>query len=163
MRAFAESLDGLPDNVCAMSTVTDTGTLHRVDELRMVKAACSGISVEPLRERIPPEALDLTGIDWLILGGESGTSRVFDLSWEQEIREHCRINGVAYFLKQLGRNPVADGNPMRFKDTHGGYWEEWPTELRVREFPDHFHKHRRYELAEHHHELTGPSVPAYAS
>ena len=143
MGRFAELLGGFPENVCAMTTVTDTRTLHRVDELRQVKAYCRGLSVEPLRERVPPESLDLTGIDWLILGGESGSSRIFDLAWEREMREHCRINGVAYFLKQLGRNPVTDGKPMRLKDTHGGDWAEWPEHLRVREFPKHFRHYRQ--------------------
>lgn len=147
MRDFAEEIGGLPGNVCAMTTVTGPDALHRVDELRQTKAACRGLSVEPLWERILPESLDLTGIDWLILGGESGGTRVFDLAWVEELRAHCQKNGTAFFLKQLGRNPVVDGEAMRLKDPHGGDWWEWPEHLRVREFPQHFHRYRQNEPA----------------
>jgi protein gp37 len=80
MRQFAEEIGGLPGNVCAMTTVTGRDALHRVDELRQTKAACRGLSIVPLWERIPPESFDLTGIDWLILAGESGGSWTFDLA-----------------------------------------------------------------------------------
>lgn len=143
MRSFAEETGGLPENVCAMTTGTGPDYLHRVDQLRQINASCRGLSVEPLWERIPPVSLDLDGIDWLILGGESGSTRTFDLAWAEELREHCRNNGTAFFLKQLGRNPVQDGKPMRLKDAHGGDWSEWPKHLRVREFPQHFHHYRR--------------------
>lgn len=146
MRDFAEEIGGLPGNVCAMTTVTGPDALHRVDELRQTNAACRGLSVEPLWERIPPESLDLSGIDWLILGGESGGTRVFDLAWVEELRDHCRENGTAFFLKQLGRNPVKDGEAIRLKDPHGGDWSEWPEHLRAREFPQHFRQYRRDEL-----------------
>ncbi len=69
MHPFAERLGGLPPNICAMTTVTGNETLHRVDDLRQVNAACRGLSIEPLWERIPPEDLNLEGIDWVILGG----------------------------------------------------------------------------------------------
>ena len=145
MRDFADEIGGLPGNVCAMTTVTGPDALHRVDELRQIRASCRGLSVEPLWERIPPESLDLTGIDWLILGGESGGTRTFDLAWAEELRTHCQKNGTAFFLKQLGRNPVKDGKAMRLKDPHGGDWSEWPEHLQVREFPQHFHQYRQAE------------------
>jgi protein gp37 len=75
MAKFADEIGGFPSNVCAMTTITgpDPETLKRVDQLRQVKASCRGLSIEPLRERIPPSKLDLTGIDWVIVGGESGS------------------------------------------------------------------------------------------
>lgn len=148
MRDFAQQVWGLPANVCAMTTVTSVETLYRVDELRQVRAECRGLSIEPLWERIPPEDLDLRGIDWLIVGGESGSSEVtqpFHLEWAEELHEHCRKHGVAFFLKQLGRNPVVAGKPIRLRDPHGGDWDEWPSHLRVREFPEHFHRYRADE------------------
>ncbi|MCC5850576.1 MAG: DUF5131 family protein, partial [Verrucomicrobia bacterium] len=50
----------------------------------------------------------LTGIDWLIVGGESGNkdARPFDLAWARELRDLCREQGVAFFCKQLGSHPV---------------------------------------------------------
>jgi protein gp37 len=156
MRDFAEEIGGLPGNVCAMTTVTGPDALHRVDELRQIQAACRGLSVEPLWERIPPQSLDLSGIDWLILGGESGGTRTFDLAWVAELRAHCQKNNTAFFLKQLGRNPVLDGKAMRLKDPHGGDWTEWPKHLRVREFPRHFHQ---YRLAERTQSRSGLARP----
>ncbi len=146
MRDFADRIGGFPANVCAMTTVTGPDTLDRVDVLRQVKADSKGLSVEPLRERIPPELLDLTGIDWLIVGGESGSgalTRPFHTEWAEELHAHCKKHGVAFFLKQLGRNPVIGGKPVRLSDPHGGDWSEWPAHLRVREFPACFHNYRK--------------------
>ncbi len=53
MKAFADRIGGFPDNVVAMTTVTSRKTLHRVDKLRQVKAACRGLSIEPLWENSP--------------------------------------------------------------------------------------------------------------
>lgn len=133
----------------AVTTVTGPKTRGRVDQLRKVKAPCRCLSIEPLWDRIPPEDLDLTGIDWVIVGGESGSREVvepFQVEWALELREHCRKAGVAFFLKQLGSSPFVNGNPLALSDPHGGDWNEWPRKLRVREFPAYFHRHRADEL-----------------
>lgn len=138
MAAFAERLDGLPQNICAITTITSRETLYRVNDLRTVRASSRGLSIEPLWERIPAGELDLTGIDWVIVGGESGkfeNVKPFHLEWAEELRNHCRENGVAFFLKQLGRRPVYKGKELTLKDTHGGEWSEWPGGFAVREFP----------------------------
>lgn len=148
MAAFAERIGGMPVNICAMSTVTGPKTLGRVDQLRKVKAACRGLSIEPLWDRLPPEDLDLTGIDRVIVGGESGARDVvnpFHVEWALELREHCRKNGVAFFVKQLGSKPYMNGKPLALADRHGGDWDEWPRKLRVREFPAHFNRYRAGE------------------
>jgi protein gp37 len=148
MRDFAEYVGGLPANICAMTSVTGVETLYRVDDLRQVRAACRGLSIEPLWERIPSKDLDLRGIDWVIVGGESGSgdlTRPFHVEWAEELRDHCRKNGVAFFMKQLGRNPVVAGKPIRLSDPHGGEWDEWPRNLRIREFPNYFHQYRAGE------------------
>jgi protein gp37 len=151
MAALAAEIGGLPPNACAMTTVTgaDPERLKRIDELRSVDSVVRGLSIEPLWERIPAEKLDLTGIDWVIVGGESGSgdlTRPFALEWAEEIRDHCRKNGVAFFLKQLGRNPTREGQSVRLNDPHGGDWNEWEEELRVREFPPYFHNFRNDEI-----------------
>ncbi|MBX3739942.1 MAG: DUF5131 family protein [Akkermansiaceae bacterium] len=150
MAALAAEIGGLPSNACAMTTVTggDPERLKRIDELRSVEASVKGLSIEPLWERIPPEKLDLTGIDWVIVGGESGSgnlTRPFALEWAEELRDHCREKGVAFFLKQLGRNPTRAGQPIKLKDPHGGDWREWEKGLQVREFPSYFHEFRKVE------------------
>lgn len=141
MARFGERIGGFPANVCAMTTLTGPDKLHRIDELRRVPASVRGLSVEPLRARIPAGDLDLREIDWLIAGGESGrldAVHPFDLGWARELREACRRAGVAFFLKQLGRRPVGERRELRLNDSHGGNWSEWPEDLRLREVPGAF-------------------------
>ena len=146
MAAFAHQYGAFPANVCCMTTVTSQETLHRIDELRLVDCCMRGISAEPLWERLPAGALNLQGIDWLIAGGESGAKarcKPFHLEWARELRDICRQSGVAYFLKQLGSNAFLNGEPIALANRHGGDWQEWPEDLRVREFPEGFHSYRR--------------------
>jgi len=141
MVRFGERIGSFPSNVCAMTTVTGTDYLDRIDQLRKVPASVRGLSLEPLWERIPPKKLNLKGISWLILGGESGRKefvRSFDVAWARQIRDHCRAQGVAFFLKQLGRRPIENGKVFELRDCHGGDWSEWPDDLRLREMPDAF-------------------------
>jgi len=149
---FAEEIGGLPENVCAMTTLTESNekNLRRLADLKKVKAHTRGLSIEPLRERIQPKNLDLKGIDWVILGGESGSleyARPFALEWAEEIRDHCSQKRVAFFLKQLGRNPIRNNEPLELNDSHGGEWDEWPDEaLKIREFPKYFHNYRKLDM-----------------
>lgn len=153
MAEFAEEIGGLPDDVCAMTTVTGPGQeqMERIDHLRRVKSFCRGLSIEPLWARIPPKQLNLTGIHWVIVGGESGAgdlTRPFALEWAEELRAHCRKKRVAFFLKQLGRNPSRDGSIFKLRDKHGGNWNEWDESMRTREFPKHFYRYRAKEMQE---------------
>jgi protein gp37 len=124
-----------PDNLVAMTTVTSADTPYRVNDLREVPAKMRGLSVEPLWEEI---TLDLTGIDWVIVGGESGASaEPFHVEWAEKLREQCREAGVAFFFKQLGSKPYYHGEPLKMKDPHGGDWDEWlEVAWKVREAPD---------------------------
>lgn len=150
MAKFFDRIGGLPSNVIAMTTLTcaDKANRTRLKDIKRVKASMRGLSIEPLRERIPLELLDLDGIDWVIVGGESGNgddTPTFAIEWAEEIRDHCKAHGVACFVKQLGRMPTRDGKPYRRKHQHGGDWSEWPEDLRVREFPKGFHGYRAEE------------------
>jgi protein gp37 len=148
MREFSDQIGGFPENVCAMTTMTGPESLDRVDDLRQVQATCKGLSIEPLWQRIPPADLNLRGIDWLIIGGESGSgelTRPFHIEWAEELLDHCRKQGVACFIKQLGRNPIVADKPLRLADPHGGDWDEWPQHLRIREFPEAFQQYRASE------------------
>ncbi len=125
-----------PDNLVAMTSVTNRTTRSRIDQLRKVPARFRGLSVEPLVESVD---LDLTHVDWLIVGGESGKySREFDIEWARSLKEQCSEANVAFFVKQLGANAVEDGFPVELRDSHGGDWNEWPVDLRDREFPSGF-------------------------
>jgi protein gp37 len=81
------------------------------------------------------------GIDWIIVGGESGQGqhiRAFDLDWARDVVQQCWDAGVAVFVKQFGSRPMDSKlvcrTPMRFAGK-GGDWAEWPDGLRVRQFP----------------------------
>jgi protein gp37 len=133
-----------PSNLVAMTSVLDQRMgLTGVAQLRRVPAAIRALSVEPLWERVK---LDLEGIDWVIVGGESGPyARPFDLNWARDLRDLCRKQGVAFFVKQMGAKPMENGVRLKLKDPHGGDWSEWPADLRIREMPEAF---RRYRSAE---------------
>ncbi len=168
MAKFSKEIGGFPPNVCAMTTVTCASpeNLQRVDDLRMVKAHMRGLSIEPLRERIPPESLNLKGVDFVIVGGESGAgddTPAFNIEWAEELMDHCSKHDVPFFLKQLGRRPMRNGEFLKLKDPHGGDWEEWDEHLRVREFPKAFHQYRNsvphpsHELDTGANKTTGPA------
>lgn len=102
---------------------------NRIDILREVPAAVRFLSLEPLLEDLGE--LDLTGISWVITGGESGPYfRSLDLDWVRKIRDQCVAAGVAYFHKQRdgrypGMNRELDGRLWeQFPDGHGGIIEE---------------------------------------
>lgn len=145
MRQFVDSIGGFAANVCAMTTVTSAKTLSRVDALREVKAAVRGLSLEPLWEPLA-EKIDLTGIDWVIVGGESGARanvELFPVEWAIELRDRCREEGVAFFLKQLGRRPSLRGKEFKLRHPHGGDWSEWTRGLQVREMPEYFYSYAK--------------------
>jgi protein gp37 len=80
-----------------------------------------------------------TLLDWIIVGGESGPgARRFDLEWMRSTVEQCKAAGVAVFCKQIGSNPYWAGCELgraRPGDRKGGCMEDWPHDLRVRQFP----------------------------
>ncbi|MGJ8724583.1 MAG: DUF5131 family protein [Roseibacillus sp.] len=124
-----------PENLMAMTSVTDQASTSRVESLLEIPCKLKGLSVEPL---VGPVKLNLEGIDWVIIGGESGKHACeFNIQWARDLRMHCQESGVAFFVKQLGANPVDGGFPLFPEDGHGGDWEEWPKELRIREIPKH--------------------------
>ncbi|MFT4176034.1 MAG: DUF5131 family protein [Luteolibacter sp.] len=125
-----------PDNLVAMTSVMDRKMEPGIKALKKIRAKAKGLSVEPLVEAV---TLDLEGIDWVIVGGESGTSALpFHLDWARDIQKQCSESATAFFMKQLGRFPVECGIGLLLDDKHGGDWSEWPEDLRVREFPAKF-------------------------
>ena len=144
MAQFADRIGGLPDNFCAMTSVTCHETLDRVESLRNVAAPVRGLSLEPLWAGVADQ-LDLTGIDWAIVGGESGAKdsvTPFSIEWAAELHTLCKEQGTAFFLKQLGRRPHRKGVEFTLNNNHGGDWQAWDEPLRVREFPAYFHSYR---------------------
>jgi len=90
-----------PANVWAGVSVEAADYVHRIDDLRGVPAAVRFLSLEPLLGPLPE--LDLTDIDWVIVGGESGPgARPVNADWVREIRDQCLSAGVPFFFKQWG-------------------------------------------------------------
>lgn len=125
-----------PENLVAMTSVIDRKMAAHVKHLKEVPAKVRGLSMEPLWDDVDP---DLDGIDWVIAGGESGSKdKPFDLAWARRLRDRCRKEGKAFFLKQLGAVATDGGREVPLRDGHGGDWSEWPEDLRVREMPSAF-------------------------
>ena len=90
-----------PLNVWMGVSVEDDRVLHRIDQLRDVPSAVRFLSLEPLIG--PLEDLDLDGIDWVIVGGESGPgARPVNPNWVTSIHRQCVEQDVPFFFKQWG-------------------------------------------------------------
>lgn len=90
-----------PENVWMGVSVESARVVNRVDQLRQVPAAIRFLSCEPLIS--PLVNLDLEGIHWVIVGGESGPgARPMREVWAQDIRAQCETRGVPFFFKQWG-------------------------------------------------------------
>lgn len=111
-----------PDNVWMGVSVESPAYTHRIDALRSTAARVKFLSLEPLLEALP--ALDLRGISWVIVGGESGPrARAIRAEWVIDLRDQCRRAGVAFFFKQWGgKNKKRTGC-----DLEGQTWNEMPN------------------------------------
>jgi len=111
-----------PPHVWAGVSVENSRYTKRIRDLRQVPASIRFLSIEPLLG--PIHDLQLTGIDWVIVGGESGGHRrPMDPQWAREIRDLCRQVSVPFFFKQWGgRTAKSNGRTL-----DGRIWEEIPT------------------------------------
>lgn len=113
-----------PPNVWLGVSIENKRWVGRADDLRAVPAAVRFISAEPLLGRL--EGLKLTGIDWLIAGGESGyRHRPVDPEWVRELRDRCEAESVAFFFKQWGGRTSKSGG----RELDGRTWSEMPTSM----------------------------------
>lgn len=110
-----------PDNVWMGVSIENDPLVGRADALRECAAAVRFLSCEPLLGPLP--SLDLTGLHWVITGGESGTgARACDPEWVRELRDRCHDARVAFFHKQWGgRTPKANGRLL-----DGQTWDLFP-------------------------------------
>jgi protein gp37 len=101
LRAMQAGRWPLPNVWLGVSVEDRKYGLPRIDILRDTPAAVRFLSVEPLLEDLG--AIDLTGIHWVIVGGESGPgARPMNGAWVRSIRDQCAAQGVAFFFKQWG-------------------------------------------------------------
>jgi protein gp37 len=106
----------------------------RISHLQAANVAVRFVSAEPLLEDLG--SVSLTGIDWLIIGGESGQgARPFHLDWARNLIDECKRQRVACFMKQVGRQPWDGGQRLKLASAKGGDPTEWPLDIRVREYP----------------------------
>jgi protein gp37 len=127
-------------NVWLGVSIEEQARIYRVDRLARIPAAVRFISAEPLLGPLDFKgALQWNGIHWVIVGGESGHhARPCRETWIRDIVQQCADARVACFVKQFGSNPEQDFGPdckLRFIHPKGGDPDEWPEDLRVREFP----------------------------
>jgi protein gp37 len=108
-------------NIWIGTSVENASVLDRVEELRAIPGYIRFISFEPLIG--PAGAVDLTGIDWAIVGGESGPrARPMERGWVQQIEDRCRAYRTAFFFKQWGGiNKKAAGRTL-----NGRTYDEMP-------------------------------------
>ena len=111
-----------PANVWMGVSVENTDYVCRIDDLRQTRAVVKFLSLEPLLGPLP--GLDLTGVDWVIVGGESGPgARAMDEQWVTDIREQCIAVNVPFFFKQWGgTNKKKSGRLLE-----GRTWDDMPT------------------------------------
>jgi protein gp37 len=109
-------------NVWVGTSIESDEYCWRAEQLRRTPAAVRFLSLEPLLGPLP--SLDLTNIDWVIVGGESGPNhRPLNLDWVREIRERCSQHEVALFFKQVGGlRPKSGGRLL-----DGRTWDELPA------------------------------------
>ncbi len=122
LQAIGHALDW-PANVWMGVSVENDRYRHRVDRLRAVPARTRFLSLEPLLG--PIHDLNLSGIDWVIVGGESGPgARPMNPAWVTDLRDQCARASVPFFFKQWGgRNKKITGRVLE-----GRVWDEMPQD-----------------------------------
>jgi protein gp37 len=116
---------------------------ERIPLLLQTPAKIRFLSCEPLLGPInldrdlPSGVCTWSGVDWVIIGGESGPkARPCNIEWVSDIVDDCEAAGVPVFVKQLGARAVNDlQEPLLLRDRKGSDPSEWPEDLCIRQFP----------------------------
>jgi protein gp37 len=129
MREFLRKRYGAdrgPSHIWLGVSIEDGTKLSRLRHLQQTPAGIRFLSIEPLIGRIGK--LDLTGIDWVIVGGESGPgARHMDAEWVREVRDQCVREGVAFFFQQWGGlRPKSGGRKLDDRE-----WSQFPETSRI--------------------------------
>jgi protein gp37 len=114
-----------PDHIWLGVSVEDAENTVRLKHLQTAQASTKFVSFEPLLG--PVGTIDLAGIDWAIVGGESGPhARPMAEDWAIDIRDQCRAAKVAFFFKQWGGvRPKSGGRLLR-----GREWNQYPCDIK---------------------------------
>lgn len=112
-----------PAHIWCGVSVEEAQARGRIDHLRAAPATVRFLSIEPLIA--PIGHIDLTGIHWVIVGGESGPrARPMQIDWVRDIREQCINQDVAFFFKQWGGIRPKSGG----RELDGQEWNEMPAQ-----------------------------------
>lgn len=111
-----------PDHIWLGVSVEDAKGAARINHLREAPAGVRFLSVEPLIGPVGP--VDLSGVHWVIAGGESGPgARILNIEWARDIRDQCARQGVAFFFKQWGGIRPKSGG----RELDGREWNQFPS------------------------------------
>jgi protein gp37 len=126
MLKFIEDFGSVPDNVWLGTSVELKFFTYRIEILRKINAKVKFISFEPLIGSLGK--LDLNGISWVIVGGESGPkARTIKPEWVRDIREQAKQQNVSFFFKQWGgKTPRSNGRIL-----DGRLWDEFPKNVNL--------------------------------
>jgi protein gp37 len=121
---YADRLAWSP-NIWLGTSVENMGVAHRVDALRSItQASVRFVSAEPLLGSLAD--LELSGIEWVIGGGESGAGhRPCDPTWARELRDKCVASNIAFFWKQWGGRTSKSGGRLLDDEL----WDQYPEPL----------------------------------
>ena len=116
----------LPGHIWVGTSIENNATLHRMDPLRTIHADVRFISFEPLLEKLEP--VNLEGIQWAIIGGESGPNyRTMQEEWAKDLIVNCRMYSVPIFFKQWGGTRPTSGG----RHINGRTYDEFPRVAKV--------------------------------
>ena len=117
-----------PPNVWFGVSIESNKYLWRLDRLKKTDSHVKFLSLEPLLG--PLRRFSLSGVDWVIVGGESGHgARPMDPKWVYSIRDRCNRSGVPFFFKQwgaYGQDGKRRSKKKNGRDLEGQTWDEWP-------------------------------------
>ncbi|MBK9051354.1 MAG: phage Gp37/Gp68 family protein [Chloroflexi bacterium] len=126
---LSQQLEWMPNIWMGVSVESEKYTF-RIDHLRQTGAMVKFLSLEPLLGPLP--GLDLTGVDWVIVGGESGPgARPLKREWVTDIRDQCQRVKVPFFFKQWG----GVRKKQRGRELEGRTWDEMPALILSNENP----------------------------
>jgi len=124
MMRYCERIGSFPQNVWVGVSVESASCKSRVDDVKEIRARIRFVSFEPLLG--PLGELDLSDIQWVIVGGESGPNhRSCKMEWVREIRDQCVKSSIPLFFKQWGGARPASGGRL----LDGREWNQFPYAL----------------------------------
>lgn len=114
-----------PEHIWCGVSVEDAGARSRIEHLKQSPVTIRFLSAEPLLGPVAP--MDLSGVAWVIVGGESGPgARQVAPNWVRDLRDNCVAQGVPFFFKQWGGfRPKAGG-----RELDGRTWDQFPARRR---------------------------------